>query len=141
MRPLLLTCAILAFAGFVRGQSEEPSDYSIATVKFALRLQSTGQHVVFSPTLRQIAKLGDGVSIALLKIFGEQDLANPDTVMSFLPIIRDAFQQPQSIALDADKEPKITLFVLSYLKSRVSDPATLKEIQETVEFVQTKTAK
>ena len=138
MRSLFLACcAILAFTATLGGQ-DDTNDYSIATVKFVLKMRSGGQRVIFSPTQRQLARLGDGVSIALLKLLGDQDLTNPNTVKGFLPVIRDAFDQPQSIEVNVDKQPRITMFLLNYLQRNVSDPDVQKEVQQTIDFVKAK---
>jgi hypothetical protein len=138
---LLVCCAILAFAGALQGQPDESSAYSISIVKFALQMRSGGQWVIFSPTQRSLARLGDGVSIALLKLIEEQDLTSRDTARALLSIIRDAFEQPQLIEIDVDKEPKVTLFLLRYMQLRVSDSEVRRDIQETIDSVKAKTQK
>jgi hypothetical protein len=65
-------------------------------------------------------RLGDSVSIALLRILDEQELVDPKTVQTFLPLIRDSFSYPPIIALQVDKKPKVTLFLLKYLDQTFS---------------------
>jgi hypothetical protein len=142
MRSLLVACfGILALTASLAGQSDDATAYSINTVKFALQMRSGGQRVIFTPTQRALVRLGDGVSIALLKLLNDQDLTNPETVKSFLSIIRDAFDQPQNIAIDVDRQPRVTLFLLNYLRLNVSDSEALRDIQQTIDFVSARAPK
>jgi hypothetical protein len=88
-----------------------------------------------SATQKQLHRLGDGVSIALIKILGEADLVDPKNIKSFLPMIQDAFAYPDLIARDMDKKPTVTMVLLKYLGQTVTDTETQKEIQETMAFV------
>ncbi len=142
MRLIPITCwVILTFGALLGGQSDEPGQsdaYSISSVKTALSMRAGGRKVIFSVTQKQITKLGDGVSIALLKILDQGHLVDPQTISDFLPIIRDAFDQPQLIMTEVDRQPKVTSFLLTYLQQNFSDPAVLENIRETIEFVKSK---
>jgi len=115
MRLTLLVCAVLMLAGFLAGQSDDC--YSIGVVTDALKTRTGTQKIVHSWTQKYFARLGDRVSVALLKILDERDLENPRTVKEFLPVIRDAFSQLESVAVPEDKEPKVTMFLLVSLTS------------------------
>jgi hypothetical protein len=75
--------------------ADEPDVYSLALVEHVLRVQGSGQKVLLSATVKNIPRLGDGVSIALFKILDAKELLNPVTILQFLPIIRDSFSQPE----------------------------------------------
>jgi hypothetical protein len=103
----------------------------------ALKAQSQG--LIIAKINTNVARKGDQVSIAILKILNEGELTDPHAVERFLPVIRDSFSQPQLISLDIDKKPKVTLFLLNFLQRSVPDPQTRREIAETIRFVNEKT--
>jgi hypothetical protein len=140
MRALaLICCSLLILVLSSTGQNAEPDPYCISIVKFELQMRSGGRYVIHSWSQKRLYRLGDGVSDALLKILEDSDLKNPQTVRDLLPIIRDAFTQPYLIAVEADKKPKVTTFLLDYLRQNVPDPQAQLDIQQTVEFVKSKT--
>jgi hypothetical protein len=141
MRLLQLISAILIFGLPLAGQSEPENAYSISVVEMAWRMRSGETKIITSPIQKNLARLGDGVSIALLKILDEQVLTNPKAIKNYLSIVRDAFEQPQFISIESDKQPKVTLFLLSRLQREIADPETRQEIQQTIDFVKAKTAK
>jgi hypothetical protein len=122
------------------GQSGAPDPYSIGLVKFELQMRSGGRKVIHGFSQKGLGRLGDSVSEAILKILDDQAVTSPETVRDFLPIIRDSFAEPRLISIEADRTPRVTLFLLDYLKQRVNDAQTQQDIQETVEFVKAKTA-
>jgi hypothetical protein len=106
----------------------------------ALAMRSEGRTVIISVTQKQLARLGDGVSVAMLKILDQHELRDAQKVRDILPIIRDSFAEPQFIAVEADRKPKVTVFLLNYLLHNVSDTQVQQEIKETIEFVEKQTA-
>jgi hypothetical protein len=136
MRLTLLTCcAILTFVAVSTGQSPDDDPYSTRVVKDALSMRSGGRMVIRSWSQRGLSRLGDEVSIALLKMLDDSDLANPQVVRDLLPIVRDAFAEPQFIAIKENKEPKVTLFFLGSLRRNLSDTQTGELIDQTIEYV------
>jgi hypothetical protein len=128
------------FATSIGGQSEEADPYSIHFVQSSLRTASANPGVSISFIQNNLQRLGDSVSIALLKILDEQDLTNPKTVEAFLPLIRQSFSYPDIISPAINKKPKVTRFLLKYLQHSISDAKTLQDIKEAVRFVDEKTA-
>ena len=124
---------MLCFSSSMIGQSEEADPYSVKLVQAALRTRSGG--LIIAKVQTHLARIGDGAAIALLKIFNEAELTDPQTVKSFLPIIRDAFSQPQFISVDIDRKPMVTLFLLKQLQRNITDTQTEIAIEETVKFV------
>jgi hypothetical protein len=92
-------------------------------------------------TEKQVNRLGDRVSIALLKILDEQDLKRPQQVRKILPLIHNAFVAPQIIAIAEDKKPAVTLLLLKYLETNVQDGDVKKEITQLMSFIREKTAR
>lgn len=89
---------------------------------------------------KQVNRLGDRISIALLKILEEKDFQNPQTIRNMLQLIRHSFLFPKLISIPADREPKVTIFLLMHLRNEVKDFALKEEIAKVVEFVKAQTA-
>jgi hypothetical protein len=120
-------------------EPDNPDVYSLQTITLELRMRSGGMKVIHSWTQKQLGRLGDAVGIALLKVLSADDLQNAEKVKSLLPIVRDSFTHPEFISIESDKQPKVTLFLLNHLRQNISDAATLKDIDDTIEFIQQKT--
>ena len=134
VRILILICLIGALLPLpARGQSEEADQYSISLVQRALKLHQQGARVSFVE--KRIPRLGDQVSIALMKIFTDRELSDPKTLELILPLVREAFSQPQFISVDIDRRPSVTLFFLKYLHQTVPDLKAQDDIAQTVRFV------
>ncbi len=139
MRVFVTLCSVLlTFAIPLNGQLNEADPYSIDFVHKALSLHSQGIYVSFVE--KNIPRRGDQISIALLKIFTDDELSNPQTVRTFLPLIQQSFSQPEAISMDIDKKPRVALFLLNYLQRNISDTQTQRHIEETIKFLQEKAA-
>jgi hypothetical protein len=80
--------------------------------------------------------LGDRVSIATLKIYTPNELAKPENAEAYLTVVRNAFSSPDAVHEKLDKDPKVTLFVLEYLKEKeISDPRIETRIEYMKECV------
>jgi hypothetical protein len=79
-----------------------------------------------SPSLLQ---LGDGVSVAVLKIYDPNELIETKNAHAYLNAVRSAFSNRASVLEKSNLDPKVTLFVLSYLEEKkVSEPGIQKRI-------------
>jgi len=125
----------------VLGQEQGPDPYSMKFVQNNLRIALASGGGEWAGAGKGFQRLGDAVSIALVKILSEQDLRNPDVVRRFLPIIRQSFSYPSAISVEADKDPKVTLFLLGDLEQRVSESALRQQIHETISFIKQQTQK
>jgi hypothetical protein len=132
-------CGLALLCGFVidnKGQ-EKADYYSIKSVRTLLNEESLGVKTGEGSKIR--SRLGDKVSVALLKILSEDDLKNPQKIKMILPLIRSCFLYPNFIVIPEDKSPKVTLFLLGYLETVAVDTALKNEISETMKFVKDKT--
>jgi hypothetical protein len=119
-------------------QSEESDPYSVHLLQAAMKTRSEG---LFIGTLQKhMARMGDKVSIALLKHLSESELLDPNKVEEYLPIIQDSFSQPQFIEVEIDKQPKVTMFLLKYVRRGVLDSRVQQDIDNTIRFVEEKTS-
>lgn len=134
---LLALCLALSLLPHDKPEDSDP--YSLRLVSFELKMRSGGKRVIHGSTQKRLPGLGDRVAVAPLKLLDQQQLSDAQTVRDFLPIIENAFLQPQSISIEADKKPDITLFLLYYLRQNIADVETRQAIQQTMDFVKQKT--
>jgi L-2-hydroxyglutarate oxidase LhgO len=112
-------------------------DYSISVVK---NLMQQSPHLATGFSEKQSDRLGDRVSIALLKILDDKDLRDPQTIKKILPLIRGAFIAPRAISIPEGRKPKVTFFLLRYLKENAQNQNLKNEIAEVMDFIKEKTA-
>lgn len=120
-----------------KNPSTESDHYFVAFVRDALDFYKNPEHVPQSsmearkytngsPSLLQ---LGDGVSIAVLKIYDRSELVKPENAHAYLTAVRNAFSDRKSVLEKSDSDPKVALFVLDYLREQeVSEPGIEKRI-------------
>ncbi len=133
---LILSFVLLALSATASEEEKDP--YSLHLVRASIKMSSQGLHI--AAVRKNIQRLGDGVAVAVLKIFPAKDLTSPETIRQFLPVIREAFSSPNLISNDEDKRPAVTLFLLDYLHQSVDDNHLRNEIVELKEFVVDKTS-
>lgn len=119
---------ILIFFVYLNTEAQEKSeDYSIPIVKNLLQ-QPQGVSTGFSE--KQLDRLGDRISIALIKILSEQDLKDPERIRRVLPLIRNAFAAPSVVPVAEDREPKVTMLLLKYWLNEVADSSLKQDISQ-----------
>jgi hypothetical protein len=138
MRALLSLCCII-FSISVPISQNQPVDvcsamqadpYWLNRISTALDGLKMGE--VSSWSMKALYWNGDGVSIAVLKIVNGSELsaADPNLVGAYLTMIQYAFSQPELISLAENKDPRVTLVLLDYLRTRVKDPQLLDRIEQ-----------
>ena len=120
---------IMFFVVFNTMAQEKKDDYSIPVVKNLLQ-QPEGFSTGFSD--KQLDRLGDRISIALIKIFSEQELKDPQRIRKVLPLIRQAFNAPNVISVAEDKSPKVTMLLLRFWLSEVADTSLKNDISQLI---------
>ncbi len=135
-----LFCVILFCGAPLVGQTEDADPYSIRLVQNNLQMAEAGLAGTLASVNKHFQRLGDGISIALLKIMDEQDLTDPKIVEASLSLIRLSFSYPKIISLEVDKKPKVTLFLLKHMDRNAFDTQTRQHIQETIQYVEHQTA-
>jgi hypothetical protein len=138
----LLLLATLGATAYGQNQSisvqEATEDnYSIPIVTNLMK-QTTGLGSGFAE--KQVNRLGDRVSIALLKILDETDFKDSQKLKSILPLIRASFLFPELIKYQEDRNPKVTLFMLQKIESDIEDAKLKSDITALIEFIKEKTA-
>jgi hypothetical protein len=141
------TCSLfLLLAGiavFAQQRQTQPTSspilddrYSVSVVSSALQLLHWERPVTggdIKHYLWPLLPLGDRVSVAVLKIYDADELTRPENAHAYLTVARNAFSDRSSVLEKSDTDPKVTLFVLGYLKEKeVSSP----EIEKRIAYLQ-----
>src|SRR5215213_9861797 len=132
MRIVTAICGTLLIFSSVFAQDkikEQDEDiYSIKLVKESVKNPDLA--LGFSVTEKHINRLGDRVSIALLKIYDAESLKDPQNIRNYLPIVRAAFVAPRIIRLAEDRKPEVTMFLLTYLEREITDTNLKSQISD-----------
>lgn len=118
---IAVACAIPTW-----GSPAEDDPYSMKVVRELLK-QPSGFSSGFSE--KQVARMGDRMSIALLKIYRENEVTRPENVRLYLPLIVESFRSRNLISSPEDRKPQVTLVLLGYLEATVTDPTLKKSIR------------
>ncbi len=106
--------------------------YSVSVVSSALQfLQRQGptNSVEAKEYIWPVLPLGDRVSIAVLRIYTADELVQAENARAYLTVVRNAFSMRSSVLEKSDADPRVTLFVLQYLREKeVSNPGIEKRI-------------
>lgn len=86
-------------------------------------------------------ELGDGVAVGLSKIYSKRNIAKPQNIRLFIPIIKEAFKDLNMIIVVDNKKPINTIKLLETLKEQIkeSNSDLYEEINQTIEFVKQQT--
>ncbi|MFZ0429938.1 MAG: hypothetical protein WAO20_17615 [Acidobacteriota bacterium] len=126
--------AVLLMPAAVSGQSSDPYSLKVVSaIESHYGTFSTG----WDDT--ELPRLGDKGSIALVKLSSLEKWSDPDQVHKTLGMMRDFFSHPEFVENSSDRQPRVTLIVLSWLRSLHKEPDILREIDRTVQYVEEKT--
>ncbi len=143
MRVLILICCLFLTVclAFAQNKTEKPDDdtYSVRFIRDAVKNPDFALGVSF--TEKRINRLGDGISVALLKIYDTDELKNSQNIKNYLPLMEAAFVAPRIITIAEDKNPKVTMFLLKFLQSEVTDEGLKAKISDTIKYIEKQTAK
>ncbi len=89
-------------------------------------------NLVAGITEKQNARLGDNVAVALLKLYSREELVNPDNVRLYLPVIRNSFPHFRTGEKSCHRNPKVTLFLLHWLKGELEDRQLKEEVSQLI---------
>lgn len=118
-------------------------DVLLTRVRPALELAMHGGKVAYGGGVgyvtplawQNVQMLGDGTSVGVLKAVSPKDLTKPEFVNAYLQVIRIVFSEPKWAVCPEDKSPEVTLFLLNYLREKVSDEELQREIDSTKDYV------
>jgi hypothetical protein len=106
--------------------------YSVSVVSSALQFlhrQGPTNSMEAKEYIWPVQALGDRVSIAVLRIYTAEELVQAENAAAYLTVVRNAFSMRSSVLEKSDADPRVTLFVLEYLREKeVSNPGIEKRI-------------
>jgi hypothetical protein len=136
---LVVSSVLLAFAK-VRRRDRNTDRYALDPVAMALELRrSHGQ--ALSVYEKALYRMGDRVSVDLMKILGGVDPIDSGTGRSVLSMLRVAFGTPELIQTEGDRCPTATMSLLEQLERRVIDDEVRKESRALAESLKAKFVK
>jgi hypothetical protein len=140
-RHIVAAIFLVFLCSSVEGQNPDATNpYSLNFVRSELQGHSGSIQYESGYTAKNMYRLGDGVSVALLKILDDSELASLEKIRMILPIIRQAFSHPELINIQVDRDPRVTEFLLKDLQRNISDPTVRSQIGQTLEYVRKQTA-
>ncbi len=125
---ILLTCGQL---GLCQKDSQDPYAEKLVT-SF---VTPSGTPIIYSMQEKAVNRLGDRAAIGLIRHMSAQAPATPQEVVRIISVIRMAYAAPEVISSDADREPKATLLLLSYLSLLPASGISKAEIDNTRSYV------
>lgn len=146
-KSVLLWVSMFFLTSAIAGSSQQPEeardnvcqgDDSIPTMVWFMKLRQGIS--IGGLDQRDVPRLGDSVSVSLLKLYTEEELLQPKTLQRALQGIREAFSSPCSIALPSDKVPSVTGFLLTNLERRIEDKTLRGQVLDTLAYVKQQTA-
>lgn len=75
-----------------------------------------GMIVLDSFREKAIQRSGDSAAVAIAKVVSDADLQSPTTMTRVLFVLRMAFSAHQIIEVCSDREPRMTMILLEYLR-------------------------
>jgi hypothetical protein len=129
---ILLALLILPFVGCVcqaQGCDEGPAE-----IKSWLHMPPGSTEWV-GIIEKQVDRAGDKVAIGIARVLTPQEMLEPQWLDRILPLIRHSFRNPQLIVSKEDREPRVTMVLLSYLRAETSDESVRKRVVETQAFI------
>lgn len=106
--------------------------YSVSVVSSALQFlhrQGPTNSMEAKEYIWPVQPLEDRVSIAVLRIYTAEELVQAENAAAYLTVVRNAFSMRSSVLEKSDADPRVTLFVLEYLREKeVSNPGIEKRI-------------
>ena len=136
MSCLLSILVLLCGLAQVEAQAPMPTtgrfddNYAVPYVTWVFNfMHRTNVNSIEMKQLWRLAELGDGASIATLKIYDKDDLIKPENAANYLVVVRNAFSDKNHVLNKSDSGPKVTLFLLSYLEEKeTTEPLIEKSI-------------
>ena len=125
---LMVFCALVEVALAGEG-SKDPYSEELVTV-IARRTAP-----LISMQEKVINRLGDAAAIGLIRHAGVQAPSTPGEIEGILFVVRMAFGAPDIISTGADREPKATLVLLSWLTTLPVSDKLKGRIEETRAYV------
>jgi hypothetical protein len=89
----------------------------------------------FSGLETTVYRSGDRIALGAVHAFSHKDLLDPRRLVRILNIVRVSFSRPYDIEREDDKNPAVTMLLLSVLDHDCSDSELNKKIAETRKYI------
>jgi hypothetical protein len=140
MNPLVLVAALASFmcasSGSLCATDAAQDHYDAKLVRSWVELPS-GVPEGNSFLEKTIYRSGDRIALGIAHGFTWKELLDPDRLPRVLSIIRLSFSRPNSITDREDRDPAVTMLLLSVLGHECKDEALKQNITETKKYVST----
>ncbi len=120
---LALTCGLHA--------QPQRDFYGLAPVRAAMKAPELSVSFIE----RQIYRMGDGIGIALLKLYSLDELRDEKLAKAYLPLIRMAFSDPVAVTVPENRKADVTLLLLATLPTDNWSPDLQREADELISFL------
>lgn len=143
MRPLIAVGAVIVsiFAGAPLSRAADGPEgcyYEPKRVKSLVELPlGMPEGVTFLE--KDVYRGGDRIALGIVHAFTEAELADTSRAARIITIVRLAFSQPKYITRDEDKDPAVTMLLLSFLENREGDPSLKQSIRDAEDYVSKQT--
>jgi hypothetical protein len=108
---------------------------AIRLVEGHLRLNTNGRKYISSHTNKQLSRLGDTVSVALVKLLYPSALLDTLNLEAVLSTLKIAFAYPDLIERPEDRQPQVALLLLDYLRANIAEPSLANRVLDTQAFL------
>ncbi|HLK08794.1 MAG TPA: hypothetical protein VKV30_12645 [Candidatus Angelobacter sp.] len=126
---LALLLSLIGIAAYGQG-----CDQSTTNVKIWLQMPP-GSTEWAGIVEKQVDRSGDAVAIGIARTLTPKEMLEPNWLDRILPLIRHSFRNPDFIVVKEDREPRVTLVLLSYLKAEITDENERKRVIDTLQFI------
>lgn len=84
---------------------------------------------------KQLERLGDNASLAAIRSSSLEEIANENTGTAIARMITIAFSHPELITSTDAKTPKVSIILLTYIRSTLTTAANKKIVDEAITVV------
>jgi len=109
---LLITVLLAGPFGFCQAGPQDP----YAEKLVASFVSPPGTPIFYSMQVKAVRALGDRAAIGAIRVLGDQP-PTAQQIERILSILKMAYENPEGISTDWDREPKATLLLLEFLQS------------------------
>lgn len=126
---------VVLFAGGVPGLAQKLPQGPYAEKLVAALVDSNGTVVLLTMQEKAINGLGDAAAIGLVRHLAGNTPRTAQEIHRILFVLKMAFAVLDIIDWDADREPKATMLLLSYLRLRPQSAKAKGEIESTRSYI------
>ncbi len=115
------------------GQNTSPNQHALTPEEMIKSIIEEG--AIEGVMQKQIGQMGDAAAVAITKVFAGRDLTTSD-VDTALVILTYSFAGPESVQIEADRQPRTALLLLRYFDCSIHDPRLKQDIARTKKYLE-----